>query len=237
VAEFRISSKAVTSHDTTTRLVLWGAVPALVVIAVLGVLAALHGNDSLNEVAVVLAVATVIFVVGAAHYFGVRMGMDRVRRDSHFLLTDRELVRKRHGWPDVQIRLSEMRALCERPAFLIVEGATPSSRIAVPKEVEGFELLRAELLKHAPLVKPPTRSFLYWIPTVISFACWPLVLWSHDTHVVLGAGIVLLALSGWLCLSFDKKLAHVPKRALIRVWLAVSWAIALWFVYTRIARL
>lgn len=236
MAQFRIPAGTVPPHERASQF-LWGSVLALLGITAFGIISGLHGNDLLNKIAVGLATAIVIFAVGAAYYFGARMGLERAQRNSVFVLTDRELIRKREGWPNIQIGLLEIKALCDRPHYLIVEGPEPLSRITVPKRVENFELLRAELLKYSSVVKPPARSSLYWIPTLISFACWPLVTWSHDIHVVLGAGIMLLALSGWLCLGFDKKLAHVPKRALIRAWLVVSWFIALWIVYSRVARL
>lgn len=236
MVEFRVPSNATLGSDRTIRLVLWGAVLALSGLTVFALIGARSHSPQFNTALAGLAAAILISAIVSAHCAAVLMGLERVQRQSHFLLTDKVLIRKRVGWPDVQIGLSEIRALYENSRYMIVEGADSSCRIAVPKVLQGFVSLRAELLKHASIRKPPARSFLLWIPNFVSLVCWPLVFWSHDSHVVTVTGIVLLVSLGWLCFSFSQKLRHNPKRTLIRIWLAFSWAIAFWIVYSRIAR-
>ncbi|MGZ4733862.1 MAG: hypothetical protein ACXVZH_17140, partial [Terriglobales bacterium] len=129
----------------------------LVAITVIGIGRARSASYQESSVYTCLAVAIVVCAVGGAYYVGVRLGLEREKLKATFLLTDRELVRRIEGWPDIRIALSEINALCEHRNSLVVESGDPSRRIAVPKDVERFESLRTELLKHGPLLKPPER--------------------------------------------------------------------------------
>ncbi len=239
MTEFRVlPSDALTERrrHRSIRIILWGAVFALVAIPVIGIGRVRSASYQENAVYTCLAVAILIGAVGGAYYAAARMGLERAKLKTTLVLTDQELVRRREGWPDVRIALSEINALYAHPNSLVVESVDRSRRIAVWKDVERFESLRAELLKHGPLLKPPAPSLLGWIPTVVSFLCWPLVLWSNDALVVKSTGIVLLVLLGWSCFSFGKKLRDIPKRVVLQLWLAASWAAAAWLVYSRFAK-
>lgn len=216
-------------------MVLWGGIVAFVVVSVLGLVVSIRvGSGQINRLATVLAIAIVIFIVGAAYYFGMRVGVQKARRESRFLLTDTELIRKREGWPDRRIGLSEIRALYDGPSLLIVEGAAASSRIAVPKQIEGFDTLQSQLKKHATIVTTTSPSLLNWIQPLVTVVSWAFFLWSHDARVVQGAGIIVAVSTGWLFLNLSKRLGQVSKRRLIQVWLAASWLMVLWIIYSRL---
>jgi hypothetical protein len=214
---------------------LWGAVVALIGITVLGILSAAYANRLLNNTLIILAVGILAFAVSGAYYLAVRMGFERAKLNVVLSLTDRDLICRREGWPEVTIGLAEIKALYDRRSALLVESRKPARMIAIPKDVTGFESLRAELLKHGPLVKPPARAFVAWVPSVAAFLCWPLVLWSSDVDIVKVAGIVLLASLGWLSVTFSTKLNHVPRRGFLRLWLIMSWFGAAFLIYKRIS--
>lgn len=96
----------------------------------------------------------------------------RVRHELTFLLNENELIRKRPGFPDVQISLPQFISLYEKSGCLVVAGGNPLRRIAIPKKVENFKLLQVELMKYASPAPPPRRSSLGWITSVLTIICW-----------------------------------------------------------------
>jgi hypothetical protein len=155
-----------------------------------------------------------------------------------FLLTDKDLTRQRTGWPDVRINLSEIKRLFERPGWLIVEGANPETRIAIPNDVEGFNNLRSELIKHGRISESP-RSFPFIAAVSVgaSLFCWALVLLSRNRAVVESAGGFALVLLAWGSFSLGRLFSRSRKRFLLWAVLAFSWAEALWVIYRRLARM
>jgi hypothetical protein len=98
-----------------------------------------------------------------------------------FVLSDKEIIRKRDGWPDDRIAFAEIDSVYDRPGWLVVESAEPRRKIPIPCEVSGFEELRAELAKHHPFsaqTKPP-RAKLAWtnvVVWIVSILNWAAVL-------------------------------------------------------------
>jgi hypothetical protein len=184
----------------------------------------------------------VLTVVGAfvgARFLAVRLGLQKVERDLVFVLTDKDLVRKRSGWPDIGIGLSEINALYEEPGWLVVESVEPRRRIAVPEEVDGFASLRAELAKHSPLLVPPRLSvagFSRFIPVAASILCWGLVMWSKDAGVAKAAGTIALMLLGWESFRLYWQLRRGLTRPILWILVALGWSAAVAIVYLRIAR-
>lgn len=144
------------------------------------------------------------------------------------------MVRRRAGWPDVRIDFSEISALLEKKDWLVVESVQPVRKIAIPRDVEGFAPLRAELAKHGPVIVSKGGSILGAIPTVASFLFWGLVLWSKNASVVRGAGAIALILLGWASLRLNKQLRQSPKRLLVWIPLGLSWVVAILLVYFRV---
>lgn len=241
--EFKISpdKASIQRHDQHIRLFLWSLVLLLVGITIIGIV----GVRSIGRVAetalVVTAGTIVVCVVGAAYVLAAQEGIERGKRNTVFLLINDHLVRQRSGWPDVRIGLSELKSLYERPGWLLVESAEPRRRIAIPNNVERFEFLRSELIKHGPIVKSPRRSpllaLLLGLPTVASLFCWALIFWSKEPWVVKTAACVAVTLLAWGSFSTSRLRIGSPKRYLLWGMLGTSWVAALWIIYARLARL
>ncbi len=118
--------------------------------------------------------AIVAVAIVGAYFLAARIGSERFERDLVFVLTDKDLVRRRRGWPDVQIDFSDIKVLYQRTGWLIVESNAPRRRIAIPERVEGFSSLRAELVKHKPIVTAPQSSPIRFILVLASLVCWGL---------------------------------------------------------------
>jgi hypothetical protein len=183
-----------------------------------------------------LAVVIVVAVILGAYLLAARIGQERFELGLVFLLTDKALVRRRQGWPDVQIGLAEIAALYERPGWLVVESNEPRRTIAIPERVEGFESLRSELTKHSSITATPRRSPWRFVALVGSLFCWGFVLFSKNTGVVMGAGAVALALLAWEFFRLFGQLRRSPKRLVLSLLIGLSWVTAALLVYLRIVR-
>jgi len=217
------------------RLLSWGAVLVLVASTVL--LFFLHSLRLRSDpIFGWLAALTIIGAVVCAYIMAFRQGMQRFRRQVVILLSDKEIFRKRRGWPDVRIAFSQIGALYERPGWLVVESVEPHRRIAVPTEVDGFASLRTELAKHGSIVAQPQRSLLGFIPIVVSVLCWGVVLWSKAPNVVTAAAAIAMVLLAWESVRLYMRLRQSPKRLIVLAWVGLGWVAAILLVYFRVLR-
>ena len=240
MTEFRVASNTESnrSRDRRIRLITWGTVLTLSGITLFAVYGVHSANYQLNTALAWLAVLIVVGAIVGAYFLATRLGLDRLERDLAFVLTDKNLVCRRKGWPDVSIDFSEIKTLHEQHGWLVIESVEPHKRIAVPKEVAGFASLRTELTKYSPvIVPPPRRSVMGFISMLASLLCWGLVLLSRRSGVVKVAGAVALILLGWESFRLFKQLRHNPKRLLLWALISLSWVAAILVVYFRIARI
>jgi hypothetical protein len=185
MAEFRVPRRSTNRPpELKVRSVSWGAVIVLSGIALFAVYYAPSASRQLNTTLAAVAVVIVGGTVIGENVLVARTGLERMEGDLVFALTDRELVRRRSGWPDVKIGFSEISGLYERDGSLVVQSTEPHRKIAVPDLVEGFTTIRAELAKHSSIVAQPRRSSAGFVATLGSLLCWGVVLWSKNTSVV-----------------------------------------------------
>jgi len=239
MSEFRVQNVSADGRNRGTRLILWGVILTLAAIAVFSIFG--HpGNAGLN--AILTAVVIVIVVASAlgANVLAVQSGLEKIERDSVFVLNDEGLIRQRKGWPDVRIGLSEIKALREMRDGLLIESVEPRRQIVVPKEVQGFALLRTELEKHSPVIESPRhlphKTLPRVMPMIASLLCWGLVLWSRDANVVKVMASTAVALMGFETFQINKQLRDSPKRFVVLSVIVLSWIAALLLIYLRIVR-
>lgn len=196
-------------------------------------------SSRLNGALALVAVAIVMGTVGGAYLLSWRNGVDRAKRTESFLLTDKDLVLRRTGWPDMRIGLTEIKALYELPGRLVVESVDAGRVITVPDDVAGYFDLRAELAKYGRVIKPPKRSaqaLSYGIVCLVWWFSWPIVLLSRNDRIVRSAGVFALLLSAWFSFRTARLVRRSPRRYLFWVFLAASCVGALWVVYERISK-
>lgn len=238
MSEFKVISdkKSFRKRERWTRLTLWGAAFALSCITLFVV----YGGDSASA-QLITALAWLAGLIVAASIVGAnlvsyRQGMERVKRDSSFELTDKDLIRRKAGWPDVRIGLAEIRALYERQGWLVVESVEPTRRISIPAEVDGFAMLRAELAKHNSIVTTRRRSVLVFTPLVVSLICWVVALESKNSATRRLAAAAALIILAWGSLHLVRLMNGKPKRFLVWIIVGISWAAAILLLYQRFAR-
>jgi hypothetical protein len=179
VRKFRIETDALSKkREIKVRLLSWGSVLSLIAITVLVFVFRFLGLLGADSPARWLVVLALLGAVLGAYIEAARLGMRRAKRRMLFVLSDKEFIRKRSGWPDDRIAFSEIHALYDGPGGLVVESTEPLRRISVPREVNGFKDIRAELAKQhsfAAQAKPPRTKLsgtglVVWIVTILSWA-------------------------------------------------------------------
>jgi hypothetical protein len=131
------------------------------------------------------------------------------------------------------VEFSEMQSLYERSDWLVIQTNDRQRKVAIPKEVDGYEALHTELAKHAPLTAPPRRSSSGWAVMLTSIVAWWLLLWSANDAVVRVAGAPVLLLLAWSSFYLYRLRLSGAKRLPLWFLLGVGWAAALVLVYIR----
>src|SRR5262249_32236098 len=165
---------------------------------------------------------------------GIRAGFRKLKGDLTFHLIDTELIGKRTGGREVRIPFSDIVSLRERFGWLTVLAASPARKIAIPKDVEGYDFIKAELSKYAEINTGPVFHKAAISPLVLlSIVVWWLLLGSANLRIkqiAAVAAVSLLLLSSFRILRITKESAKVPSRVLI----AAAWIAALVLIYERI---
>jgi len=236
VTEFRVSPAWARNNrnDHVVRLTLWGA--ALALVGVIAVAFVGYRDPRLDTVLVWAAAIIVVGAVAAAYLLAYRNGMRRVTADATIRLSDSELIARRPGSPDKRIVTSRISRMVEGRDWLIVEGGDPAERILVPKAVEGFRQLRAELLHYGAIAQEREASIIALVPVLASLFCWALVVLSKEAGVVKAAGCVALLLLCWSSYKTARITRRHPKRFVAWAVLAIAWASAMWIFYSNLSR-
>jgi hypothetical protein len=238
MSEFKVAPNHVSDRgrERNIRLITWGMVLVMSGITFFAVYDARSAGPQLVRALGWLAVVIVVAAIVGAYFLAARLGLERFEHDLVFVLTDKELVRRGQQWPDLHIGLAEIKALYQRPGWLVVESNEPRRTMAIPERVEGFESLHTELAKHSPIMATPRRSPLRFIALVDTLLCWGFVLLSKDKGVVMGAGVAGLALLAWESFRLLGQLRHSPKRLALFLLIGLSWVAAALLVYLRVIR-
>ncbi len=236
MSEFRVEGDEASNRrgDLRLRLILWGAVFALSGIALFTVYGVHSIGRELNSALLWLSALIVLGVILAAHLLSIHRGRVTVKRESVFVLTDTDLLQRRSGHPDVQIGLSQIKALYERPGWLVVESVEPHRRIAIPLQIVGFRSLRAELTKYGPVLTPPRISLMWLVFGTAYILCFGLALWSRDAAVAKVAGLVGIMVFGWGSFLLGRQVRHSTKRLLIWILIGLCWVAATVAIYVQL---
>jgi hypothetical protein len=218
---------------------MWGAVIALAGIA----LFALIGSREMPELTTAMLVAAGVLTGGAivgAFVAAFHGGIAEAKRRWVFIVTEKALARREKGLPDIEIGLSEIAAINERRHWLVVESETQRQKIAVPREIENYSMLRSELARHCSITRAPEAPWIARVGMVVAilfYVCCAIVFWSLGGFISRLVGVAALLLLTWQFLFLGWRARVSRNRLLFRIMLFVYWAIALWFVYFRMQKL
>jgi len=239
--EFKIEPDGLSERrGAKGRLLSWGIVLLLfamtVLIFILGFQGHLSVGSDLHWLGWLLIPASLGAVMGAS-ILSIREALRRAERAMVFVLDDNGIVRKRKGFPEVRIPFSDVDSLREELGWLIVKSTKPYRKIAIPNNVQGYEMIRAELTKHhalaAPVKKLPLRSAALGIISVLS---WVAVLSFHDVKLVIPAALIAMTLLALASRRMWIVLRGGPRRLLSLFCIGIAWFVAILLTYLRIVR-
>lgn len=139
--EFRIESDEVNRRRLIRRNTVWTTVAICSPLLTVAVLLSVPGTPHLRVI-----IPVMIFAVCAGLFYGTaQLGRERRELDTVYALTEREIIRRRNGWPDDRILFNEIRELSNTRRYLVIKSADPLIHIAVPKGVENYPLFLREL--------------------------------------------------------------------------------------------
>lgn len=234
--EFRVEAGRLSSRKRTRRVrfVLWSAVAGLSAITLFGVYGAYSASPILNTVLLVLAVLIVAAIIVSAYLLAFQNAREVISQRSISALTDAHLVRRRSNYPDIQIGLGEISSVSDQRGWFVVESAAPRRVIAIPEEISGFQSLRAELTRHAPVVQLRRRRPVP-IATIMYILCWAMVFWSKNEVAWIIAAMVVTTLLIWQTFSMLRPSSN-RKRFVILGWVGLGWVAAALAVCFRVLR-
>jgi hypothetical protein len=238
MTELRVPANNFRKAEQRFRFLLWGSVAALCFIVLYAFAQSRSASPQLSNLLVWLVGAIAAAAIITAYVFAFWKGWAVAKRNLVFTLTDQELIRRKVGYPEIHIAFSEIKALHDGRGWLVVESVEPRRQIAIPKRVQGFSALRAELEKHAREVRP-IRIRSSWIDLVltVSYAlgcAW--MMWSKDAVVASRAGAVALVSLVWFSISMARLLRRSKKPLLLWIWLGWAWLGAAALVFFRVLR-
>lgn len=238
ITEFKVDLNEASSRvrERKIRLTMWAIVLLMSGITIFSVYGTGFESPQAVKALVWIAVGIVAFTIVGAPLLAARLGLQKLEQDSAFVLTEKELIRKRQAQPDVRIGLDEIKALHQRPGWLVIESHEPQRIMAIPEQVREFEALRKELARHGAIDATPQRSLWGFAVLVGSISCWGLVLLSRDAGVIVGAGAVALLLLAWESARLAKQLHHRNKRLVAAATISLSWVTAILVLYLRVVR-
>ena len=110
VRKFKIETDALSKRrEIKVRLLSWGAILSLIAIIVLVFVLRFLGLLGAESPARWLVAFALLGAILGFYIEAFRLGMQRAKRRMLFFLSDKEIIRKRDGWPDDKIAFSEMR--------------------------------------------------------------------------------------------------------------------------------
>jgi hypothetical protein len=169
------------------RIALWIAVVAAALGSLVILIVSLRGAHNVyNYYRGLWALRTFIVTLVATSILAVKEALSRAEHEMTFVLSDKYIVRKRDGFEEVRIDLSDISRAREGMHRLIIVGKSQSNRIAVPRNINEYpRLLKAitqyQNIETYTLQRRDVASILW---TVLVIACWFFAATSGDRFVI-----------------------------------------------------
>ena len=191
-----------------------------------------------NVVPTTRLIPVLIFVASAAcFYSAARLGAERMKLTTSYLLTGTELIRRRVGWPDDRIALNKIEAVIYRHRSMVVISTEQQRRFVIPERFVGFSSLAHELDKLG-CVERHSQSTLRWaFFVVIVMCCWLAILLSPEKSVLEIASvlsIVFLVYSSYRILIVRKQAIKMAVKSAVWFLVGLAWAATLLLIYSKV---
>jgi hypothetical protein len=231
---------ATSPYQRTFRILAWGAIGILMGILIFSAYEPDGINDSTNHPLGWLAVAIVLSAIVGTTIFGVKEDSWKLMRKLRFEVSDGKIIEMRGGAPSqiIEIPLNQIESLGDHRRWFFVIGGTPRKRIAIPKEVRDFEVLKKELVvasARTPVKVQAKVHPLSLLPFLLMFLTCLLLYTSQVRAVVVAAGVSALALQAVGTYSLWKILRQTTASKMVIPACVLTWLLLVWLVYQRLS--
>jgi hypothetical protein len=216
------------------RFLGWGAIIVLLGILFFSIYEPAGLRDSIGQGIGWLAGAIALAAIVGATVLAVKEGNWKLMRRLRFEIYDGKIIKARAESSSIEIPLDQIESLYEYRGWLFIRGGIPSRQIGIPKEVNGFDILKHELVAHCPLT-PLKVSPLSFLPLVLMILPYIFLFASHARAVVIAAGVAALALQGVGMYSLRRVWREKPMPKLVMPTFVLVWLLLAWLVYQRVS--
>lgn len=192
-------------------------------------------SDEIRKKLAWVAGAIVVAAVVVGYWLGFKEGFWKLKEGFRVEVSDGKIIQRPPGAPIVEIAVDQIASLYQRRGgWLIITGAEPERKIAVPPEIVGFESLKRELSANRT-VSPLKVKFSPWLFLPSSWfilACF-FLLASRNRSVVMVAGGTALLLQGFSIYWLRRLMQSDRKANFLMLTYILSFLIIAWIVYER----
>jgi hypothetical protein len=229
---------ATSPYQLAFRVLAWGAIGMLMGILIFSFYETAGINDSTNHPLGWLAVAIVLAAIVGTTIFGMKEGSWKLMRMLRFEVSDGKIIEMRRGATSqiIEIPLNQIESLGDHRRWFFVIGGTPTKRIAIPKEVCDFEVLKNELIAASARTPVKVKAKVHplsLLPFLLMFLACLLLYTSQVRAVVVAAGVSALALQAVGTYSLWKILRETTASKMVIPACVLTWLILAWLVYQR----
>jgi len=189
-------------------------------------------SDSTNRALGFLGLVVVLATGSGAAILSARERLWSVKRRVRIEVSNEKIAEIHEDGASAEIPLRSINKIHEYPRGLIVSGPEPSRRVAVPREVVGFEELKQHLSAFSSIEPAKTKGFagrvLHLAALILAFA---LLFLSHHRILILSIGILLLAYYAATFIHLSKLRQPGPLPRTISLGYILSVLITVWIVY------
>lgn len=219
-------------REAKRRFISWGAVLFFAIIAI--IVFRMSRSDVSRGVSSSVEIVFLLSVFGAIIAFNVaayREALYYAARKMVFVLDSNGITRKRIGYPEVKIALTEIDTLIEGSRWLIIKSAQPRRIITIPHDVREYDALRTELARHHSIelrTMFPWKCLLLFSVSVLS---WTAILISQNAGMAIAATVIVLIALVFASHRLMKVFVRGSGRLLLWIFLVITWLMAFILIY------
>jgi len=175
--------------------------------------------------------ALVLVTVFAALFGSGKLGNWKLKRGYKVELAGKKIILHRSSHADVEIPLSEIKSVQEYPSWMFVTGGEPARRMAIPREIVGYEELRSELARFRGIERRKIPiQILAVLPGLIALVLISFLFRSHNLYLKIAAFFALFAwgVRGFLILRKQFRhnaVAWFVLPVIVLGWVALAWVL------------
>ena len=188
-----------------------------------GIFIAFRNTQPASAWPVALAIPLLIIPV----LWGVRRSQSRQQlawQSFELLLSSERIRRRMTGYPDIDIRRDEIRAIDEHGDWLVVRTTRGGPGLIIPKGLEGFEEVRQDLFSRHRVEKQSAgdaRRLAWSLLTVVAtLGAVALLALSTDPMIVVPLAAMMVIGAGW-AIWVVRRSPHIDERTKRTMWLVL----------------